>query len=758
MRINRLCSLVSVLWIMVFGLITLAYSQNTCLFVSDSHNKKALDSVYVHLVDLTSGKHSNFITDKDGKSCFVIDSRSKVTIYKNGYKSLADIIKPGDNKSYRLSMDIINISEISVTGERLYSSSDKSIYNTRVITGKEIENKAATNLTDLINYELNFNISPDLVAGSSNLSFAGLSGEHIKLLIDGVPLTGRINGYIDINQVNLNNIEQVEIVEGPLSVLYGNNSIGATINLITKKNNKDPFSFNASSYLESAGVYNFNFNMNIAMLKKNKDKERSLNFILGGGRNFFDGYKKDDSLRSFLFNPKRQYFITPSLAFRNKSFSLALSLSYFDELLINKGDLEPMYYYEKAFDAYHYTGRLNNTADAAYKISNSNTVNLLISWSEYIKKKNTYLKDLTNLNKTITPNYDDQDTTQLKTLYVKLFDKATTFKDKLDIHSGLEYNLEQIEGKRITGDTKDILDIAAYCNLKYKVISNLYLQPGFRYSYNSLFTQPLIYSVNLKQELKHNFTLRLAYGRGYRSPSVKELYLNFIDISHFVQGNVDLIPENSNNYSFNISHSLTKLQWDNEIKLFFNKVRDIISLVPADPSDPRKWTYTNISDFRSFGIEFLTGIKLLKDLELKAALSRTSKYENTAFGEASSLSLLDYLSFVNLSGSLYYALPKIKTNLTLYYKYNGKYPLFFYDENNNLSRGYINPYNNMDFIISRQFFNNKIKLTGGCKNLFNIKDVSSVGSTGILYHSTASNSTTIAYGRTYFIKLSLNIK
>ena len=69
------------------------------------------------------------------------------------------------------------------------------------------------------------------------MSVQGLSGENVKILIDGVPVVGRLNGNVDLSQINLTNIERVEIVEGPLSVNYGTNALAGTINLITKKNN-----------------------------------------------------------------------------------------------------------------------------------------------------------------------------------------------------------------------------------------------------------------------------------------------------------------------------------------------------------------------------------------------------------------------------------------------------------------------------------------------------------------------------------------
>ena len=52
------------------------------------------------------------------------------------------------------------------------------------------------------------------------------------MLIDGIEMSGLHNGSVDFSQISINNIERIEIIEGPLSNIYG--TLGATINLISK--------------------------------------------------------------------------------------------------------------------------------------------------------------------------------------------------------------------------------------------------------------------------------------------------------------------------------------------------------------------------------------------------------------------------------------------------------------------------------------------------------------------------------------------
>lgn len=70
----------------------------------------------------------------------------------------------------------------------------------------------AQNLTQLLKNELNIQLSNDAILGSS-MSLQGISGENVKFLIDGVPIIGRLNGSVDLDQINIQNVEKIEIIE-----------------------------------------------------------------------------------------------------------------------------------------------------------------------------------------------------------------------------------------------------------------------------------------------------------------------------------------------------------------------------------------------------------------------------------------------------------------------------------------------------------------------------------------------------------------
>jgi outer membrane receptor for ferrienterochelin and colicins len=76
-----------------------------------------------------------------------------------------------------------------------------------------------------------------VAAGSvrSGVQMMGLNPDYTLILIDGQPVVGRVAGVIDMTRISVGNIQQVEIVKGPMSSLYGSEALAGVINIITRK-------------------------------------------------------------------------------------------------------------------------------------------------------------------------------------------------------------------------------------------------------------------------------------------------------------------------------------------------------------------------------------------------------------------------------------------------------------------------------------------------------------------------------------------
>ena len=83
------------------------------------------------------------------------------------------------------------IKEVVITGQLRNVSIDNSIHKIRIIDSKTINSGIYHNLADIIQKQLNINLFEDNVLGSS-ISVQGISGQNVKILIDNVPVIGRL--------------------------------------------------------------------------------------------------------------------------------------------------------------------------------------------------------------------------------------------------------------------------------------------------------------------------------------------------------------------------------------------------------------------------------------------------------------------------------------------------------------------------------------------------------------------------------------
>ena len=74
--------------------------------------------------------------------------------------------------------------------------------------------------------------------GSTNLQ--GSTSRNVEILVDGQPLSGRVNGYLDLNQIDSAIVESVEIKTGASAMTYGLQGQGGAINLITRRASASP--------------------------------------------------------------------------------------------------------------------------------------------------------------------------------------------------------------------------------------------------------------------------------------------------------------------------------------------------------------------------------------------------------------------------------------------------------------------------------------------------------------------------------------
>ena len=177
--------------------------------------------------------------------------------------------------------------------------------------------------------------------------------------------------------------------------------------------------------------------------------------------------------------------------------------------------------------------------------------------------------------------------------------------ERLSIQPGIISMLKVAAVARIKKGT-------VYCWLRLLSLGewkiNHWLQMRPRHSGGSQYRVPSatrIPSINTKIKLNDKNDLRLAYGRGFRAPSLRELYFNFMDANHNIIRNDKLEAEFSDSFTMppgittclkEIAKTLTTV-----IGGFYNNVTNMIGYTTSQSGGIPVTTYTNIDHFKSTG-------------------------------------------------------------------------------------------------------------------------------------------------------------
>lgn len=745
---EKCCRLVWALFLIVSS--ANIFAQNDLsLLVIDEVTGAPMHGASVRFYSMQDAENpiSSSITHKNGIASIEHQMPVIVKVAHLGYSTVFDTFKTENKKKITLPLaEGENLKDVVITGQYAPSSTANSVYDIKVLNSEIIRNKGAVNLRDVLSNELNISQSTDPVFGSG-ISINGISGEGVKIMIDGVPLTGRLEGKIDLSQINLNNIERVEVVEGPLSVMYGTDAMGGVINLITKSFQKEKILVSTKGYYETVGQYNIDAGATF----------RKGNHQLNGnfGRYFFDGYSNVKTYERYSeWRPKEQYMGDLKYTFSNNKMRFSLTSSIFRELMLNRG--EPKYVADRvsAKDEHFLTYRPMVNATFIYNFKNKSNLDIVVGYSGFFRFWNTVMKDLTTMNETLIPS-EMQDTSIYHQFTLRPIYSMHTKSLKVGFQFGLDINHERTSQLRLTNRTQQITDAAAFVSMKWYITKDLILQPALRYAYNTRFLSPVVPSLNIKYSYKNIFTLRASYGLGYRAPSLKELFLNFKDSNHDITGNELLKPETGHNVQLSANIVLDKDEHRVELQpsAFFNYINNKIDLKVMPPSPDAapgvvSYRYDNFKRVITYGGDFTINYHWKR---LNASIGALLTQFET-FDESLKEQTIKNLS-PDANAKIGYLIPKAEVALNLFYKYTGRRAVF--SMNSSLSTGYVDGFHTLDITASRSFWKNRIQLTIGGKNLVGVTNVNAQNVSGAMHSAGGSGGFMINRGRTFFVSLAL---
>ena len=678
----------------------------------------------------------------------------------------------------------IMLDEVVVTGQYNPQSVKKSIFEVKVINYREIEQRAVNNLADLLNQTLNINITPNTSTGKSGVSLFGLNAQYFKILIDNVPVINEegIGNNVDLTLINLDDIQQIEIVEGAMGVQYGANAVSGVIHIITKKHSAQKTKIKAFIQEETVGseFELFQKGRHIQSFKAGHNFTDNIFTNITFTKNSFAGfwndrqgevYDKKDGLRGHAWLPKNQYNTKFLFNYKKDQFKLFYKFDFFNEQIdkfnsivnLNENSatatIDPL-----AFDEIYTNNRFMHHLNSNGLLSQNINYNISISYQQQTKDLESYTY---RIRKDKKLNIQKGEYLSRSALFSRGVFNNLIQTDNFNLQAGYELTNEKGSGSplaiTISNDeniVKQRLDnYDLFGSSEINISDTFSLRPGARVSFTNLFENQYLFSLSSKHLFKDNMELRTVIGSANRTPNYDELYTYFVDINHNVQGNPFLNPERGISAFIHL-----KKEYDLVNKLFnvkskisasYINVNDRIELIVVEQS-PLAYKYNNIDVYKSFGIfsENTFQYNMLK-IQLGMSLLGISKILDSSVNSNE-----DFLYNIQLNSSINYTIPSWKTSVSLYYKHIGKQHQFVERTNavgnQEFQKGTTQSYDWLDATVKKSFLNKKIETTFGIRNLLN---VSSVGTTAFSggAHTEAPQNIQLAYGRSYFFKLAYNL-
>ncbi len=121
-----------------------------------------------------------------------------------------------------------------VTGTRTATTVRDNPASVSIVERETIENSGADSIAELLRDVPGVSVVDSAVAGMQRIRIRGEQSNRVVILVDGQELTDH-SSFGSPLLVDPANIERIEVVRGPASVLYGAKAIGGVINIITRK-------------------------------------------------------------------------------------------------------------------------------------------------------------------------------------------------------------------------------------------------------------------------------------------------------------------------------------------------------------------------------------------------------------------------------------------------------------------------------------------------------------------------------------------
>ncbi len=401
-----------------------------------------------------------------------------------------------------------------------------------------------------------------LRSGSSgkltSISIRGANSTQVQVLVDGMRVKSPSTGQFDFSDLSLDGIQQIEVVRGPQSTLYGADAIGGVINIITRKGAGPPrgaLSVEGGSWETFRG-------------------QGALSGSFGGFNYALSGSRTDSQGQETRFD--NDYSHQTAFAGRiGYDFPWDGRLTATGRFADSETGVPHQGFFPFALDP----DSRQATTLALYTVRYDQT---LFPWWNMTARLGQMWNDQTFENGPL-PTGDFAFTSRVDTSRFEAEVLSSWKIGRIDtLTVGFEHQREQ--GDNVGVFDRAITTESGLVQNELRLFDRLYLTAGLRYDDNDAFGDELTPRVSLAYILKETgTTFRAAYGEGFRAPTLNDLF--FPDTTGICPpfGNPNLRPETSRGWEAGADQTLWTQRVRFGVTYFHTDFRDLISVVPVSP-------------------------------------------------------------------------------------------------------------------------------------------------------------------------------
>jgi len=480
--------------------------------------------------------------------------------------------------------DTVNLDEVVVTGTTIKVNKRNIPMAVSVVNNSQIRESIETSLLPVLNGRvpglfvtergiMGFGVSAGAAGQVSIRGIGGSPTTGVLMLIDGHPQFMGIFGHPLPDSYVASDVERVEVIRGPASILYGSNAMGGVINIITKKQTQEGIhgnahfmygSYNTQKYMASGGY-----------------KKKKLSLFASINHDQTDGHRANSDFRITNGYLKLCYEL-------NSNFDLSadLSLASFEATDPGPDTLNALPGNNLEITRGYWSVTINNNFEKY-----SGSFKWFYNFGEHIISDVFYSRDKNyGINIFETVNLFNGNNFTIGADYLQYGGKAEN----------------EISGTFITDTT--IYDAGLYGFMQQTLFKRLTLNAGLRLQNHKIYGTVWIPAGGLALKLGKNSTLKSSAAKGFRSPTIRELFI----WNH----NINLNPETIMNYETGLMYSFPALKLKLELTGFAVSGDNMIITVPMQG-------LRNAGKVSNKGLEFTTNANPSENLSINLTWSYT---------------------------------------------------------------------------------------------------------------------------------------